>query len=97
MDDLLELIIDEIHTVNGSKDSAIPIRRKIHKIKFRQEYKRQLQLSQQGHMKQIKFLDKDAVWDRTRLTPHALCQIKRTSQIKYKIMRIRAKISFLAF
>lgn len=48
-------------------------------------------------MQQIQFLDKGNIWWQTRLTQRELHQIQRTTCMKYKIMRIRAKISFMAF
>lgn len=40
MDDLLEVLIDAMQTVNGKKDSAEVIIKKMHSIKYRREYKR---------------------------------------------------------
>ena len=48
-------------------------------------------------MQEIPFLDKDVVWAMTQLTDEEIHQIKRTTIMKYKIMRIRAKLSFIAF
>lgn len=45
----------------------------------------------------IKFLDKNEIRRQMELTEEELHQIKRTTCMKYKIMRIRAKLSFLAF
>ena len=41
MDDLLEVILDALNTVNGKKNSLNFIANKIHRIKYRREYKRQ--------------------------------------------------------
>ena len=40
MNDLLELLIDAMDTVNGAKDSAKIIKKKMHKYKFKRELKR---------------------------------------------------------
>ena len=48
-------------------------------------------------MKKIKFLDKEIIWQNMALTPQELHSIKLTTLLKYKIMRVRAKISFMAF
>lgn len=48
-------------------------------------------------MKKIKFLDKQLIWTETELTPEEHHKIKMTTLMKYKIMRVRAKISFMAF
>lgn len=45
MDDVLEVIIDAMNTVNGQKNSADLIRSKMHKIKYRNELKRQKELA----------------------------------------------------
>lgn len=48
-------------------------------------------------MKDISFFDDNKVRQMSKLTPSETTQVKRTTQIKYKIMRVRAKISFIAF
>jgi len=65
MDDLLELLIHTINTVDGSKNSADLIKKRIHSIKYHDEYKRQVGLSRMQHMKEIKFVDTDAIWNLT--------------------------------
>jgi len=97
MDDLLELLIDSLDTVDGCRNSAIPIKQKIHDIKFKREHKRQLDLQKRKEMKDISFFDDNKVRQMSKLTPSETTQVKRTTQIKYKIMRVRAKISFIAF
>ena len=48
-------------------------------------------------MKDVSFFDDNKVRQMSKLTPSENTQVKRTTQIKYKIMRVRAKISFIAF
>ena len=40
MNDFLEIIIEAMNTVNGVKDSAVVIKEKMHKIKYKRELKR---------------------------------------------------------
>lgn len=54
-------------------------------------------LAQWEEMKDVTFLDKQEIWKQTSLTKQELKQIMNTTLIKYKIMRVRAKISFSAF
>lgn len=97
MNDLLELLIDALNTTNGFRDSANNIKQQMHEQKYKREIKRQIRLQQRKDMKKIKFLDKEQIWTRTRLTKEELNKIKKTTLTKYKIMRVRAKISFIAF
>ena len=48
-------------------------------------------------MKKIQFLDSEKIAREMQLTDMEKHMIKRTTLMKYKIMRIRAKISFIAF
>ena len=69
----------------------------MHEMKYNREYKRQKSLAQRGYMSEIKFIEKDKIWEQQKMTEEEQHQIKRTTCMKYKIMRVRAKISFLAF
>lgn len=96
MMDFIELLVDAMDAVNGQKGSAKIIKEKMHEQKFKRELKRLTKLKQTKELKKIDYIFKDKIWVQTQLTPFEIHQIKRTTLLKYKIMRIRAKISFIA-
>ena len=87
MDDLIKLIVRGMNTVDGNKDSLQVVRKKILKIKKR---------DQRDH--EIPFNKADFDDDGNPVIQEKeYYSILRSTCFKYKLMRIRCKISYQAF
>ena len=86
MDDFLMVLIDAMETVDGNRGSYKVVEEMVldQKIKLR--------VSQDPYKRSIKQLTNS-----TRLNVHEENSINQTTLMKFKLMRIRSKISFQAF
>ena len=61
MNELLELLIDSMDTVNGFRDTAQDIKKQVYDQKYKRESKRQVKIQTRQDMKKISFLDKNKI------------------------------------
>lgn len=94
MDDLLEVLIDALDTVDGNKGSA----NVIYKIIQQEKMKNELIKRDQYNPKKVRAWSKNpAIMDKFMPNKAERHSILKTTLIKYKIMRFRSKISYMAF
>ena len=90
MDDLLKIIVYSMNTCDNKADSATFIKKHIQRLKFKSKDHHKVGLDGIN----LHFEDED---DQCKLTEEELYSIYRTTLMKYKLIRIRCKISYLAF
>jgi hypothetical protein len=83
MDNFLRILIHELNTVDGHRDSAKQLKETLTKQQFRQ-------------IKEHKLLHKKQPQDSKSILEQVNLMVLKQVLLKYKIMRIRSKISFSA-
>ena len=91
MDDLLEVLVDALDTVDGGRGTAEIIKAAVQKQKFESEIENRARGGNARKPARPADLAKYAVTRQERQAIH------KTTLKKYKVLRVRSKISFLAF
>ena len=97
MDCFITVLVEAMNTVDGNKNSAEVIYAAIEREKFRQMYLHQKELEKKDEFRGISLIDREDMIKRAEITYKEQYQVLRTTCIKYKIMKVRSKISFSAF
>ena len=87
MDQFLTLIIDSMETVDGNQNSQKFAEKKVEDIKVKQMIK----------AKKSGFYNIESLRQKARVSLEEQASMKKTTLFKFKLMRIRSKISFSAF
>lgn len=87
MNDFLTLVIRSMETVDGGANSQAVVEKKI------KEYK----VKQMIVQRKSKFYNLESLQSKAQVSPHEKDSIQRATLFKFKLMRIRSKISFAAF
>lgn len=87
MDCFIEVLVENMNTVDGKKDSAELIYQVIEREKFRQLYhfRKEMQLNNSDEFQNLSLTKRKDLLKKAEITKYEIYQVLRTTCIKYKL------------